>query len=288
MIEPDRTSSVRVSADVDLAVREWDGDSTPFVLLHGLASNARLWDGVALALTAAGHRVLAVDQRGHGRSSKPDEGYDLATVTDDLHALVDALDLDRPVVVGQSWGANVAVEFAARYPGVAGAIGCVDGGTIDLRSQFPDWDDCATALRPPPLVGTPADQIEQRLRAAHPDWPESGIAGTMACFEIRDDGTVAPRLTLERHLLVLRGLWEHQPADRLSMVAEPVLFVPARGSRSDEWLAAKQSSLDTAVAALADGRVEWIEGDHDLHAQHPIAVADLLLTLTATDDVAPV
>lgn len=284
MIEPDRTSRVPVAADVELAVREWDGERTPFLLLHGLASNARLWDGVATALAGDGHRVLAVDQRGHGRSSKPDDGYDLTTVTDDLRTLIGTLGLDRPVVVGQSWGANVAIEFAARFPGLAGAIGCIDGGTIDLRSQFPDWDDCAATLRPPPLVGTPVDDIERRMRTAHPDWPDSGIAGTLACFEVRADRTVAPWLTLDRHLLVLRGLWEHRPAARFPAITDPVLFVPARGNGSDEWLTAKKASLDTAVAALPDGRVEWLDGDHDLHAQHPDAVAGLLRTLAPAED----
>lgn len=273
MAGPDRSHRISVAPDVALAVLEWDGDNTPFVLLHGLASNARLWDGVAAELSAAGHRVLTVDQRGHGRSSKPDDGYDLATVTDDLHALVESIELDRPVIVGQSWGANVVIEFAARFPGVASAVGCVDGGTIELGRRFPDWDECAEALRPPPLLGTPFVDIDRMIRDGHRDWPESGIAGTLACFEVRDDGTVAPWLTLERHLLVLRGLWEHRPLERLPLVEEPVLFIPA-----------SDAPLDDALSLLAEGRVEPIDGDHDLHAQHPGQVAALLRTLVVTEE----
>lgn len=289
---PDRTHAVTVAPDVALTVFEWDGrpgrPGIPFVLLHGLASNARLWDGVADHLAAAGHRVVAVDQRGHGRASKPDDGYDLATITDDLRALIDGVGLDRPVIVGQSWGANVVVEFGARFPGVASGIGCIDGGTIELQERFPDWDDCAAALRPPPLVGTPLADIERMIRRGHADWPESGIAGTLACFEVRDDATVAPWLTLERHLLVLRGLWEHRPAERFGRIADPVLFVPATGGggMDDEWTAAKRSSIDDALGALDDGRVEWVEGDHDLHAQHPDRVAALLRTLVVDEEVA--
>ena len=65
------------------------------------------------------------------------------------------------------------------------------------------------------------------LRRMHPDWPESGIEGTLACFETRDDGTVAPWLTLDRHLSVLRGLWEHRPSARFPRIEEPVLFIHA-------------------------------------------------------------
>jgi alpha-beta hydrolase superfamily lysophospholipase len=51
-----------------LAVRRWRADGAPILLVHGLASNARTWDGVAEALVAAGHDVAAVDLRGHGAS----------------------------------------------------------------------------------------------------------------------------------------------------------------------------------------------------------------------------
>lgn len=87
-----------------------------FLLVHGLASNAQLWGGMSAELAARGHRVVAVDQRGHGLSSKVDDGFDFATLTDDLVAVADAMDLERPVVVGQSWGANVALELAVRHP----------------------------------------------------------------------------------------------------------------------------------------------------------------------------
>ena len=106
----------------------------------------------------------------------------------------------------------------------------------------------------------------------------------MACFEIRPDGTVAPWLTLDRHLLVLRGLWEHRPAERFGAITEPVLFLPARGGGSDERQAAKRTAIDEAVALLPDGRVEWLDGDHDLHAQHPETVATLLRTLAPAEN----
>ena len=57
---------------------------SPFVLVHGLASNARMWDGVACELSDRGHLAVTVDLRGHGRSAKPDGPYDMATVADDV------------------------------------------------------------------------------------------------------------------------------------------------------------------------------------------------------------
>jgi len=279
VVEPDAVERALVADGVSLHVRRWHGgDGRPVLLVHGLASNARLWDGVALELAAAGHPVAAVDLRGHGRSDAPDEGYDVATVADDVAALVRHLGWDRPVVAGQSWGGNVVLELAARHPELPGAVAGVDGGTIDLQARFPEWEDCAEALAPPGLAGTPRTRIEAWLREAHPDWPDTGIEGQLACFRVHDDGTVSPYLTSDRHLLVLRGLWEHRVADAYPRIAVPVLLLgaqPADGGGHQE----RAAPLDDAACAIARCRVEWMRGDHDLHAQHPAAVARLLADL---------
>ena len=90
-----------------LALRRIDGQRRPILLVHGLSSNARTRDGVAARLAAAGHEVVAVDQRGHGHSEQTIDGYTTEQCATDLAQLVDLLGFtgDRaPVVAGQSWG----------------------------------------------------------------------------------------------------------------------------------------------------------------------------------------
>ncbi len=271
-----------MAAGVELAVDTWApaAGSVTFVLVHGLASNARLWDGVAERLLAHGHPVVTLDLRGHGRSSKPDGPYDVPTVADDLAALIGALRLDRPVVAGQSWGGNVVLELAARHPGAARGIVCVDGGWLEPSRVFADWEACLRALAPPRLVGRPAAEIEAYLRSAHADWPEAGIRGALANFEVRSDGTVAPWLTYDRHVEILRGLWAHHPPALYPRVDVPVLLVPAdTGDRSST--ARKRHDVDVALAALPNAQVRWIVGDHDIHAQRPDELADLLAAQAA-------
>jgi pimeloyl-ACP methyl ester carboxylesterase len=270
---------VEVAPGIRVAVRISGAGAPGFLLVHGLASNARMWDGVAAHLAAAGHHVVAVDQRGHGASDKPDDGYDFATVASDLVAVIKATQLGQPVAVGQSWGADVVLELAARHPDAVSAVACIDGGVNDLRDAFPTWAACTAALTPPALAGTPIADFERELRSVHPDWPDSGIEGFLASFELRPDGTIAPRLTLRRHLAILRELWARSPRDRHALVDVPVLLVPARG-RSEEqtW---KERGVADAEARLRDVRVRWVEGDHDLHAQHPATVAALVLELAA-------
>jgi len=272
--------SRRVDVGPVLRIVEWappDGaaEYPAIVAVHGLASNALLWRGAAEELVALGHRTVAVDQRGHGRSDKPDGGYDMATVAADLARLLESLrddGINRPVLAGQSWGGNVVVELAHDRPDLVRGIVAVDGGFIRLRDHFTGWEACAEALRPPPIAGTPASDLRGWMRRSHPDWPESGIDGTMENMEHLDDGTVRPWLTLERHMAILRGLWEHDPIERLGATEVPVLFVPAVGDgpRSDRT----RDAAMRAAAAAPCARIEWFEGaDHDLHAQMPARFA---------------
>ncbi|MGA1078563.1 MAG: alpha/beta fold hydrolase, partial [Nitriliruptoraceae bacterium] len=134
---------VPVADGVALSVRRTDPApgtdpaAPPFLLVHGLASNARMWDGVAARLAAAGHAVVAVDQRSHGASDASDR-LDLATLVEDLVAVAAAAGLERPFAVGQSWGGNVVLELGARRPDAVRGVAGVDGGLIDLSSRFPD------------------------------------------------------------------------------------------------------------------------------------------------------
>jgi pimeloyl-ACP methyl ester carboxylesterase len=280
------TRRVPVADGVELAADLWSPASpaphpVTFVLAHGLASNARLWDGVAASLVERGHTAVTVDQRGHGRSSKPDGPYDVSTVADDLAALISALGLDRPVVAGQSWGGNVVIEMAARHPGLARGLVCVDGGWFEPSATFPSWEACREALAPPRLKGRRLVELEGYIRAAHPDWPETGIAGTLANFERFPDGTIAPWLTFERHITVLRGMYDHHPFERFADVREPVLLLPAMPSTPDARSASRGDVVERARAALPNARVHAFIGDHDIHAQHPREVADVMIDAVA-------
>ena len=280
------TRRVPVADGVELAADLWSPADpaphpVPFVLVHGLASNARMWDGVAARLNDRGYPAVTVDLRGHGRSTKIDGRYDVPTVADDLATLIERLGLDRPVVAGQSWGGNVVIELAARHPSIARGIVCVDGGWFEPSATFPSWEACRDALAPPRLAGRRLSEIEGYLRSAHRDWPEAGIQGTLANFEQFPDGTIAPWLTFDRHIAVLRGMWEHHPSARYGDVKVPVLLLPAGSGELDERAQGRASAVEAARAALPNARVHLFVGDHDIHAQHPIEVADVMIDALA-------
>ena len=269
---------MRVSVDekVGLEVDIWEGgDAAPFLLVHGLASNRRLWEGVAARLHELGHPVATVDLRGHGRSDKPEEGYDFATMGDDLVLVLDAVGFADAVLGGQSTGGNLVVDLAARMPDRVRGVAGIDGGALELARQWPDWEQCKVVLAPPPLAGSPAASIEGRLRRAHPGWSDWAIEASMANFEHLPDGTTRPWLSLDRHLRILRTLWEHHPSAVIPGLGVPVLLVMA--DTGDDWAEQKRAMGAELTFTSSHVRVEWFTpGDHDLHLQHPIELADLL------------
>ncbi|HMC39434.1 MAG TPA: alpha/beta hydrolase [Acidimicrobiales bacterium] len=269
-----------VDTGVILSAIPWglDGALTPILLVHGLASNARMWDGVAADLAERGHPVVAVDQRGHGLSSKPDTGYDFETLSRDLARLIAQLGWETgpPLVAGQSWGGNVVLDLSVRHPESVSGLVLVDGGAIDFSGRFADRATAEAALAPPRLEGTPAAAMDEWFRKNHPDWPESGIQGSLANMEVLGDGTLRPWLSRDHHMQIIGHMWEQHPQDLYPGVGVPVLLLMAEDRSNSRWMAGKRDEAAAAVRALPMATLQWIEGDHDLHAQHPALVARLI------------
>jgi pimeloyl-ACP methyl ester carboxylesterase len=133
------------SGGVRLAARDSGGDGTTAVLLHGLGGPQRSWDRVA-PLLARQFRVVTYDQRGHGASAAASD-YSLDTFLADLQAVLDALALEHPLLVGHSFGGLLAVEHAAAHPGCAGVVG-VDGG-LKIERPPVGWAEVQAQLDRP-------------------------------------------------------------------------------------------------------------------------------------------
>jgi pimeloyl-ACP methyl ester carboxylesterase len=274
---------VTVAAGITLHVERRDGDPAiaSFVLVHGLASNLRLWDAVAERLHERGHTVITLDQRGHGRSDAPAGDYGNDVAVGDLRAVIASFGLHRPVLAGQSWGGNVVLELAYRHPGVARGIACVDGGIIELADSYRSWDACLQALTPPHLGHLTLAELEARIRAQHADLSDRAIAAYLHCFRASAAGTVEPRLTLSRHLSILRSLWEHRPSSRWAALATPTLLLLADTGEAPRT-EGKRRAERVALASASRIRSQWFVGHHDLHLQYPERIADALLG--AVDD----
>ena len=277
-VAPPVERRVEVAPGVFLHAEQRTGERTaaPFVLVHGLASNVRLWDGVAAYLHALGHTVVAVDQRGHGRSDAPDAGYDLDTAIADLRALIDTLGLERPVLAGQSWGGTVVLEAAWRSPAAVRGIACVDGGVVDLAQSYPVWEDCLAKLTPPALDHLTLAELESRIRNGVPHFTDDAVRAYLHCFRARADGTIEARLARRHHLSILRSLWEHSPSSRWASLKTPTILMLA-DSGDQTRTGNKRRAEAAALAAGGPVRSIWFSpGHHDLHLEFPSRVGELL------------
>ena len=132
-----------VTSEAQIAVHQWGARAdVPIVFWHALgpdASGAELAE-VAPVLVNAGFYVVAIDGPGFGNSPLlPPERYRLESLVSILYELIDQLELDRPVVMGHSWGGAVAVRYAAAYPEDVRAVVLLDSGHLDYR-DLPDVD----------------------------------------------------------------------------------------------------------------------------------------------------
>ena len=261
-----------------LHARDWSGSGQAVVLLHGLASNARIWDGVASRLAGAGLRVVALDQRGHGASEQPGSGYDFATLGRDLSAALAALGIERPVLAGHSWGANVALQFAADRPGALAGLALVDGALLGVAEwAAPTLDEARRRLAPPRFAVPLADWL---ARAGRFDAGGSGGQPWVrdylrAGVDVDDQGVARSRFQFDNHMQVVDALYGQRPPDLYPLVDCPVLLCPAADPAADATHAkAKRDAAVRATGLLPSATLTWFEDTmHDIPLQRPAELA---------------
>jgi pimeloyl-ACP methyl ester carboxylesterase len=277
---PETWRDVAGEGGVRLHVRVVDdaGRAVPTVVLHhGLASSQHIWD-LMLPRLARRFRVVTYDARGHGRSAKPSAGYGFPTVVADARAVIRATRSGRPVLVGHSWGAMVALELAAMHPrAVAGTV-LVDGGVAPVGGGRP-WAEVRDAFAPPELAGMDVE----RFRALMPSFWDEALPVTreieaivLAVMHVRRDGTVRPRLSRANHLRILRAIWEQDPLALHRRLRVPALAIVAEGSHGRSGAARERTERGAARALRGAGaptRLTWIRGIHDVPLQHPEELA---------------
>jgi pimeloyl-ACP methyl ester carboxylesterase len=218
---PHRSRMVSVDRDVTLEVLDWGGVGLPIVFLAGLGNTAHVFDDFAPRLTPAGH-VYGITRRGYGKSSVPWQGYDADRLADDVLAVLDALKLERPLLIGHSIAGEELSSLAARYPLRAGGLVYLDA-VGDRTAPMP---------RMPSVSFASPSAADRRNVAAFQAWqqttqgmafPESEIRATMT---IGADGGVGGPLVptfVPRQIIggVKRPDYAHMHVPALSIQSLP-------------------------------------------------------------------
>ncbi|MBA2680039.1 MAG: alpha/beta hydrolase [Ktedonobacteraceae bacterium] len=239
----------------------WNSEKTEkgsVVLLHGITSSAQSWIRVGPAL-AGRYRVYALDQRGHGDSVKPEQGtYSLRHTADDAAAFIEALGLEKPIVIGHSWGGATAIVLASgggsgkAAPALAKLIledpaHAIGGGEGDPEDQ---------AIAYTRDIGRPANELRTEISVTSPGWTQADIEGKIdALHKVSREAVVSvfADANQQGELLPLLG-----------KIAAPTLLLradPAQGSTLDEtaWERAKWYLSEQSRAVQIDGAA------HNIH-----------------------
>jgi pimeloyl-ACP methyl ester carboxylesterase len=285
--------SVPTTDGVRLHVRHRPGTRSPaFLLVHGVASSARMWDEVAERLAAEHYPTYAVDLRGHGESDTPDQGYDTATASSDVATLAAALGLTGAVVAGHSWGASISLRLAAEHPTLVGGLALIDGGWTNAGPAEADWTgDESMRLRLTRWLdaqserfarpgGATATEMRAHLREVHPKWSKSAIDAHLASMRTGPDGALVPPLPGRHFASIAESVWSERPHRWYRAVTVPVMLLPVAHRYSPLGERQWQEWVDGAEAALPRATVRWyLDADHELPYEHPERLANDLLDL---------
>jgi non-heme chloroperoxidase len=107
-------SAIKTKDGTRIYYKEW-GSGQPVILSHGWPLSSDAWEDQMMFLASRGYRCIAHDRRGHGRSSQPWNGYDMDTFAEDLEALMEALSVEKSILVGHSMGGGEIARYIGRY-----------------------------------------------------------------------------------------------------------------------------------------------------------------------------
>jgi pimeloyl-ACP methyl ester carboxylesterase len=245
------------------------GDGEDVVLIHGLAANHAFWHYDVLLPLARDYRVTVFDLRGHGYSEMPPSGYTSTDMAEDLHRLLDHLDMPTAHLVGHSVGGAVALHHAVLYPERVASLVIADSRVRALQptqrlSEWPNWEAAKERLEQLGL-GIPDDEADSGLwlleRLASPEWQEARhkLKGTPLFVPFSRWGGGNRSAARWRELLdnttARRDLTSAElTADSLSAIQSPTLAVYGEKSptlRSMHGLRSRLSNCETVVVPNA-------------------------------------
>lgn len=235
------------------------------------------WDDTARLLRDSGHRVVALDQRGHGGSERHPGDVSRAAYVADAVAVIDQLGLDRPVLIGQSLGGSTALLTAAAHPGLPRALVLVEAGpgraNPGVQEQIGGW------LRAWP-VPFPSREVAVAYLGGGKEPVGEGWAGGL---EERADG-LWPRFDPEVMVRSLdenatRAFWEEWAA-----LSCPTLAVLGQGEQGGIIGGEEYAEMVRLRPALRGAGLPG--AGHDVHLEQPGILHRLIVDFLADDSAA--
>jgi len=236
------------------------GDGQQLVAAHGFYANGRCWLPLATNLTDE-FEVVTYDARGHGRSAAPEHGYDIENRVADLVGVLDALELNDPVVIGHSMGAATAAWAAATYPDRPRALLLEDPVGIHATADEEMAPEKRAEVTRERLAGIEERSVDELVASEYEEF-DPGWARRLAVAATECSPKIA-EIAREGYPKPLRMVF-------------PDIECPTLVVRSDAETERRVKDLD-AASSLAEGRIVHIPdaGHHVFHDAPEAARAEL-------------
>jgi non-heme chloroperoxidase len=256
---PHSVQFVNVDKDVKLEVLDWGGSGRPMVLLPGLGNTAHIFDQFALKLNSQYH-VYGITRRGFGASSAPTTGYAADRLGDDVLAVLEALRIEKPVLLGHSLGGEELSSVGSRQPERVGGLIYLDAGYAyafydpsrgDLMIDLPDLERKLAQLHPGKGPTDPRPLLKELLETSLPGL-ERDLREQLKTME-----TMSPAAMAAQAAAPVRGPSQEimNGMQKYNKITAPILAIYAvphdRGPLT---------SPDPAAAAAQDARDEETTG----------------------------
>ncbi|EMY34042.1 alpha/beta hydrolase fold protein [Arthrobacter crystallopoietes BAB-32] len=242
---------------------EEHGEGTPILCIHGTGSSAKVWGDAVQELASHG-RTIVYDRRGCTRSERPDP-YELTSVeehADDAAALLQELHATPAIVIGRSYGGEIAVNLVERYPGLVKALVLLEPAILTLTAEAHAWE---------------AALVDNVFLAAKAGGPEAGadcfyreVLGDKDWSRLPDDLRSMVLDNAPAILAELKGGSSRPDEGIITQLRKPVLVVSGATSP------APFRAVDEVLADLIPGSVhEIVEGGHLIDPAGPKVLAFL-------------
>ncbi len=238
-----------------LATHEWppglaDAEAPVAVLVHGVTGWHRTWWRVGPALAERGWRVVAVDQRGHGRSPRIEGHASVADLAADLGAVIDRIGAPVDALIGHSLGAAVSAELAFLRPGVARRLVLEDPPAVSRADDSPwlvklEREIVAAASRP--------DAEAERERAENPAWLPEDVTQNVEGRALADGPGIVASFRRDTGARV---------PDLVARLSVPTLYLLAAEDRS---VYVGQARRRLVAELPATSRLQVIDAGHTIH-----------------------
>jgi len=279
-MDPPRLTTIPANG-LQLAVWEWPGAEPALLFAHATGFHGRSWDQIARRFPE--RRRIALDFRGHGRSSKPDPPYRWTGFASDLTAVAESLGLERAVGVGHSMGGHSVVAAAIERPSTFSALVLIDATILSPERYGTAHFDVSFILRRRAIFQSPEEMWERfRHRPPFVRWQPEALRDYCEYGLLPSAPGVAGRFVLACPPAVEASIYEHSKDPSANLyagipsVAQPVLVMRAgSGPLTDTFdMNASPTAPDLASRFPRGRDLLLAEHNHFIPMEAPDLVAD--------------